>query len=103
MGPHTVSLSTQVDVEQYLGTTSFQGTVVTIHGANDLALQGGRTVFIPPDNVAYISIQKVEVARLKLPFWATNVGDSEFDCAEDGSTEEVAVYESEFMYVSHLN
>lgn len=101
LGPNTVNLNTQIDREQYLGHTAFEGTIVTIHGENDLAMQGGTTVFIPPEHTAYIAIQKNIVQRIPLPPWAKGYLSIEHDCDPSGSTKEVAVYESEFMYVAH--
>ena len=60
-------------------------------------MPGGTTVFVPPEHTAYIAISKVIVSRLQLPTWAKGYLSTEHDCNPNGSTKEVAAYESEFM------
>jgi hypothetical protein len=88
--PHRLEMRTFVDSGDYLPTSEFEGTVITIHGKDDLAKAGGRTVFVPPGFSAAVGVRQVEVERLPSPY---------SNCKEGGRTKELCEFESTFVYL----
>jgi hypothetical protein len=87
--PHRVTLRTFVNKANYLPTSEFEGTIITIGGAKDLMKVGGRTITVPPGFYAAVGVREVKIERLPAPY---------SNCKPGGNTKEVCEFEATFKY-----